>query len=136
MKKIYTVLALALLSFAATAQQQLPNAGFEDWETDFSGQESPVNYISFDMIFGGDNVFKSTENHSGMYSVAVKTRYTAPDTLIVQDSLGNPIDTIVTPAYSIGMLMLGDFLSGSYGAPVNGVVSKLRFWAKNGNRHR
>lgn len=71
-------LTLGLTANAINAQQQLPNAGFENW-TGSGDNERPVDYYSnkqgsSNAKMGPKTATKSTDAHSGDYSVLVETK--------------------------------------------------------------
>ena len=86
MKKIFTLLSMAMLSLTALAgtdnQPNIQNGGFEDWGVDKDAPASqavePRYWHSFSSASGafallaGSHCFKSTDAHSGNYSVKLQ----------------------------------------------------------------
>lgn len=86
MKKIFTLLSMAMLSLTALAgtdnQPNIQNGGFEDWGVDkdvpASQAVEPRYWHSFSSASGafallaGSHCFKSTDAHSGNYSVKLQ----------------------------------------------------------------
>lgn len=86
MKKIFTLLSMAMLSLTALAgtdnQPNVQNGGFEDWGVDKDAPASqavePRYWHSFSSASGafallaGSHCFKSTDAHSGNYSVKLQ----------------------------------------------------------------
>ena len=86
MKKFYTLISLVMLSLAALAgtdnQPNIQNGGFEDWGVDKDAPASqavePRYWHSFTSASGtwaslaGEHCFKSTDAHSGNYSVKLQ----------------------------------------------------------------
>ena len=86
MKKFFTLISLVMLSLAALAgtdnQPNIQNGGFEDWGVDKDAPASqavePRYWHSFTSASGtwaslaGEHCFKSTDAHSGNYSVKLQ----------------------------------------------------------------
>ena len=86
MKKFFTLISLVMLSLAALAgtdnQPNIQNGGFEDWGVDADAPASqavePRYWHSFTSASGtwaslaGEHCFKSTDAHSGNYSVKLQ----------------------------------------------------------------
>lgn len=132
MKKLYALVAFAFLAIGANAQQQIPNSGFENWSNPFGFGEDPDGYVSLDFL--ADNVTKSTDAHTDSFSARFATVYAPADTTVLQDSLGNPIDTTITENSTTAMIILGSMDLSTF-AIVPGVAfadqpTAIRFWVK------
>lgn len=77
MKKLFTlILSGLIINFSANAQS-LPNAGFENW-TAGSGYDNPNNWSTLNSstsFLGIVTVSKSTDAHSGTYSLRGETKF-------------------------------------------------------------
>jgi len=83
MKNILLLSFIALFSWVCTfAQQQPPNAGFEEWEDVGTVVDEPVNWSSLKTSDGGEIINngapqvweKSTDAHTGNYSVRLENK--------------------------------------------------------------
>jgi hypothetical protein len=111
MKKIFLLsLSLFVFAFFVKAQQQPPNAGFEDWTAGY-----PDGYVSFDQIFGSETITQSTDAHGGSYSVKINS------------DLVEIIQGFYLPA---GFLFLGDVNSEATGVPFTSRPTALTGWYK------
>lgn len=80
-----SLLATCLFRNAAVAQPQMANAGFEYWQNLGTGTEEPTDWSSIKTSDGGTFInnlapqtcWRSTDFHSGSYSVRLKTASTA-----------------------------------------------------------
>jgi hypothetical protein len=131
MKKLYFATALLLVTIGTRAQQ-MPNSGFETWNNLF-GLEYPDGYITSDFISMGTSVTKSTDMHGGQFAAQLQTTVQM-DTLVVQDSVGNPIDTVIQDNSTIGFILSGGVdmvtLTPWFGTAFTGKPDLMRVWAK------
>lgn len=74
MKKLILNLALLFTAATATAQTQLPNAGFESWTSGLPNGYYDNTKGSFTASLGPATASKSTDAHSGSASVLIETK--------------------------------------------------------------
>lgn len=90
---LLTFLLVVTIALNSNAQTQLPNAGFENWDSISGVAENPVSWSSFNNFYNlGVPVmsFKTTDAHSGTYALRLIT-----DTVTMGPPFGNnTLDTM------------------------------------------
>jgi hypothetical protein len=114
MKKQFTLLALLALSVTGLAQQQVSNAGLENWTTVMGVQKPDSFHTNNDFIVDAVTTSPDADAHSGNYSALLETKHS---TLV-----GGPVMGRLVYAYQ------GGFSFKSW--PFMGRPSKLHFWYK------
>lgn len=131
------LLALALLGSTGTAvQAQVANAGMENWHSYFSGALPPVMLeapnewygvdsliANFSILLGGianQQVFKTTDAHSGSFAAKVVTR--------TQGTLGEVPGVLLNAKPNFNLMDSTASFSG--GASISGWVDTVYAWVK------
>ncbi len=73
---LLTFLLIGTIAFNSNAQTQLPNAGFENWDSIGGVAEDPVGWSSFNYFYSSGvpvMSFKTTDKHSGTYALRLIT---------------------------------------------------------------
>lgn len=125
MKKIAVLICLLFFSLLDSTAQ-IPNPGFENWESEFFSEKptgwQTLNFLSF--FTNPLSAFKVSgiDKHSGNYALKIKSvhLHNNPMPSVLDDTMGVAFTGLITISPT----------SYKYGFPINQRYEKLTFWSK------